>query len=179
MLFLNAKHTLPETNSSHLKMDGWKTTFLLGWPILRGELLVSGSVTMDKEGLEDEFIFFVEPRKRPCKYYVTCVRTHSCHRSILDDWQILNQPVLFGTTFLHLVKGKTLPKFHTIKQKIGDIIRNQSPTCDYSASASLQASKHLLCEIIHTDTPPSFSFNKKHMGKKRFILLFWEWVIAV
>ena len=28
--------TLPETNSSHLKMDGWKTSFLLGWPIFRG-----------------------------------------------------------------------------------------------------------------------------------------------
>ena len=25
--------TLPETNSSHLKMDGWNTSFLLGWPI--------------------------------------------------------------------------------------------------------------------------------------------------
>ena len=37
--------TLPETNSSHLKMDGWKTSFLLGWPIFRGELLVLGSVT--------------------------------------------------------------------------------------------------------------------------------------
>ena len=36
--------TLPETNSSHLKMDGWNTTFLLGWPIFRGELLVSGRV---------------------------------------------------------------------------------------------------------------------------------------
>ena len=27
--------TLPETNSSPLKMDGWNTTFLLGWPIFR------------------------------------------------------------------------------------------------------------------------------------------------
>ena len=27
--------TLPETNSSHLKMYGWKTTFLLGMPIFR------------------------------------------------------------------------------------------------------------------------------------------------
>ena len=27
--------TLPETNSLHLKMDGWKTSFLLGWPIFR------------------------------------------------------------------------------------------------------------------------------------------------
>ena len=37
--------TLPETNSSPLKIDGWKTTFLLGKPIFRGELLVLGSVT--------------------------------------------------------------------------------------------------------------------------------------
>ena len=28
--------TLPETNSSPLKMDGWKTSFLLGWSIFRG-----------------------------------------------------------------------------------------------------------------------------------------------
>ncbi len=31
-------------HSSHLKMDGWKTSFLLGWPIFRGQLLVSGRV---------------------------------------------------------------------------------------------------------------------------------------
>ena len=36
--------TLPETNSSHLKIGGWKMIFFLGWPIFRGELLVSGSV---------------------------------------------------------------------------------------------------------------------------------------
>ena len=29
---------------SHLKMDGWNTSFPWGWPIFRGELLVSGSV---------------------------------------------------------------------------------------------------------------------------------------
>ena len=38
--------TLPETNSSHLKMDGWNTSFLLASPIFRCELLVSGSVFM-------------------------------------------------------------------------------------------------------------------------------------
>ena len=27
--------TLPEINSSHLKIDGWKTTFLLGRPFMR------------------------------------------------------------------------------------------------------------------------------------------------
>ena len=29
------KNALPETNNSPLKMDGWNTTFLLGWPIFR------------------------------------------------------------------------------------------------------------------------------------------------
>ena len=33
---LNLTHTLPETNSSPLKMDGWKMNFLLGWPNFRG-----------------------------------------------------------------------------------------------------------------------------------------------
>ena len=28
--------TLPETNSLHLKMDGWTTSSFLGWPIFRG-----------------------------------------------------------------------------------------------------------------------------------------------
>ena len=28
--------TLPETNSSPLKNDGWNASFLLGWPIFRG-----------------------------------------------------------------------------------------------------------------------------------------------
>ena len=29
-------NTLPETNSSPLKIDGLNTSFLLGWPIFRG-----------------------------------------------------------------------------------------------------------------------------------------------
>ena len=37
-------YTLPEANSSPLKMDGWNTILLLGWPIFRCELLVSGRV---------------------------------------------------------------------------------------------------------------------------------------
>ena len=36
--------SLKLTASLHLKMDGWKMNFLLGWPIFSGELLVSGSV---------------------------------------------------------------------------------------------------------------------------------------
>ena len=27
--------TLPETNSLHMKIDGWNTNFLLGWPVFR------------------------------------------------------------------------------------------------------------------------------------------------
>ena len=42
--FLLKGDTLPETNSSPLKINGWKMKVLLGWPIFRGELLVSGSV---------------------------------------------------------------------------------------------------------------------------------------
>ena len=38
--------TTPETNM-HLKMNGWNTSFLLGWPIFRCELLVSGRVNHD------------------------------------------------------------------------------------------------------------------------------------
>ena len=34
----NSRSTLPETNSSPLKMDGWNITFLLGRSIFRGYL---------------------------------------------------------------------------------------------------------------------------------------------
>ena len=43
----NSPATLPEINSSHLKMDGWKTSFLLGRPIFSCQLLVSGGVFQD------------------------------------------------------------------------------------------------------------------------------------
>ena len=36
--------TLPETNCLPLKMDAWNTSFLFGWPVFRGEPLVSGRV---------------------------------------------------------------------------------------------------------------------------------------
>ena len=34
--------TLPETNSSHLKNDGWKMNLLLGRPIFRGDVKLQG-----------------------------------------------------------------------------------------------------------------------------------------
>ena len=36
------KVTLPKFNSSPLKNDGWKTTFLLGWYIFRGYVKLPG-----------------------------------------------------------------------------------------------------------------------------------------
>ena len=45
--------SLKLTASLHLKMDGWNTRFLLGWPIFRGRLLVSGSVPFCLEGFPD------------------------------------------------------------------------------------------------------------------------------
>ncbi len=43
------RSTLPETNTSHLKMDGWKMIhFLLGPGLFSGALLVSGSVNHRK-----------------------------------------------------------------------------------------------------------------------------------
>ena len=36
--------SLPETDIVYLKIGAWKMNFLLGWPIFRGKLLVSGSV---------------------------------------------------------------------------------------------------------------------------------------
>ena len=36
--------TLPESNIFALKINGWKLSFVLGWPIFRVELLVLGSV---------------------------------------------------------------------------------------------------------------------------------------
>ena len=40
-------NTLPETNISHLKMDGWNTNFLLGPGLFSGaKMLVSGNVVL-------------------------------------------------------------------------------------------------------------------------------------
>ena len=40
-------------------MDGWNTTFLLGWPIFRGELLVSGRVFLRGVGSPVFFLLIV------------------------------------------------------------------------------------------------------------------------
>ena len=44
----NKKKLLPSLKLTWpLKIDGWKMSFLLGWPVFRGELLVLGSVPPD------------------------------------------------------------------------------------------------------------------------------------
>jgi len=45
---INPEHKKNTSSESNIapEMDGWKTTILLGWPIFRGELLVSGRVSL-------------------------------------------------------------------------------------------------------------------------------------
>ena len=65
--FLVTKDTFPETNSSHLKMGGWNTSFLLGWPIFRGKLLVSGSVHVWKVSPSHFFVISWPETRMYCK----------------------------------------------------------------------------------------------------------------
>ena len=70
------KYTLPETNSSHLKMDGWNTNFLLGRPIFQGRtvsfteglcvffLVASNGSSSEADHLSSNFDF---EKKRPLK----------------------------------------------------------------------------------------------------------------
>ena len=60
MILVVYPDTLPETNSSPLKMDGWSTSFLflLGWPIFRCNSLVSGSVIFMFTPIPGEMIQF-------------------------------------------------------------------------------------------------------------------------
>ena len=47
--FFEVTDSLKLTASLHLKMDGWNyTNVLLGWPIFRGELSVSGRVNLGR-----------------------------------------------------------------------------------------------------------------------------------
>ena len=56
--------TLPETNTSHLKVDGWKTSFLLGPGLFSGaKILVSGSVGLGGLHLSNQ-------KKHGCLVYI-------------------------------------------------------------------------------------------------------------
>ena len=46
------RFTLPETNSSHLKMDGWNTSFPLGWPIFKGYISFRECIPMIDRSLK-------------------------------------------------------------------------------------------------------------------------------
>ena len=49
------EHTLPESNSVPLKMDDWKTSFLLERPIFKGKLLVSGRVDLESKYAKGQY----------------------------------------------------------------------------------------------------------------------------
>ena len=59
---LDCSLTLLETNSLHLKMDGWNTSFLLVWPIFRGCVSFG-------EGNHDCY-FRIRP---PCRCHLTAL----------------------------------------------------------------------------------------------------------
>ena len=59
-------YTLPETNSSPLKIGGWNTSFLSGWPIFRGV-----------------FVSF-----RECNYYEPCKMDKWTKISIKTSWDL-------------------------------------------------------------------------------------------
>ena len=48
-------------------MDGWNTSFLLGWPIFMGELLVSGSVIFRSHLRYQAFMAQRKHAKKPMK----------------------------------------------------------------------------------------------------------------
>ena len=54
--------TLPDTNSSHLKMDGWNISFLLGWPIFRCYVSVYKSKGPSPKELERIHCFSVDKK---------------------------------------------------------------------------------------------------------------------
>ena len=45
--WFSGKYTLPETNSLHLKIDGWKMSFLFGKAYFQGLLLLVSGRVMD------------------------------------------------------------------------------------------------------------------------------------
>ena len=57
LYFFSRLDTPAETNSKFTPENGWleEDRFLLGWPIFKGELLVSGSVVDYKQQLLENF----------------------------------------------------------------------------------------------------------------------------
>ena len=59
--------TLPKTNSSPLKMDGWKTTFLLGRPIFRGYVSFREGPSIHGHSLADILLKEREQKAHPTR----------------------------------------------------------------------------------------------------------------
>ena len=101
--------TLPETNSSPLKMDGWNTSFLLGNPIFRGELLVLGSVVFP-------IIYRVSA---PSQVFVWDFRhQQDDHPECRDDPETLDPALFFKqTSFFPRLDPGWIPIFFTKKKR--------------------------------------------------------------
>ena len=63
------KITLPETNSSHLEMDGWKTSFLLEWLIFRGYVSFREGMCLPTKKKYPEVLF-------TCRFFIKFVFGH-------------------------------------------------------------------------------------------------------
>ena len=80
---LVVKHPVPSlklTASLHLKMDGWKMSFLLGKPIFRGEPLVSGSVIMQFN------LDIGQLEERAACFLFSATYRHSSEFSAINAW---------------------------------------------------------------------------------------------
>ncbi len=108
--FSNRKHTLPETNKSHLKMDGWNTSFLLGRPMFRGELLVLGRVHLPAYSIELLIDKKAHPKWMPPNASLKDLRT-GCQKISKDIQRTIDRPVNFRHRFMAKMKPSTfIPK---------------------------------------------------------------------
>ena len=75
---------LPKTNSSHLKMDGWNTTFLLGWSISR-------CYVSFREGKSESRLLLPTMKERTKNMYKNCIPGHG------NQWKSSSNSFIFGT----------------------------------------------------------------------------------
>ena len=79
-------------------MDGWNTTFILGWPVFRGELLVPGRV------------IWITPQQKPNKKQKVSWNMSwtfdFCVRCNMSDLKFV--PHYVSTTWLLVIYGKLL-----------------------------------------------------------------------
>ena len=85
-------------------MDGWLVgsydCFLLGWPLFRGELLVSGRATLLKRGLTITMIMNWSPYPTPKRVSQKC--TGFIARPYLRESLMVDKPIISGGGFVRV-----------------------------------------------------------------------------